>query len=199
MQQQVASFLFQHQSCPLPGIGTLYLRRAGAAGDFTNKTIAAPKPYIEFTDTFTEPSTFINYLAETNGRSNADMTAALDHFCTGLKNEMAAAQQVNLPAVGVFYTDSSGKLHFTEESLPAALIQPVFAERVIHPNEEHSILVGDKESTNTLMTEMLAPKAVTRESWWIWTMVLALVAITIILLYFTMSNNASSLGNAVKI
>ncbi len=199
MQKQIASFLFQHKTCPLPGIGTLKMQHTGALSDFTNKTIAAPTAGIRFVHTDTDPSALLYYLAATTGGSTYEVTEGLDHFCDNLKKELAAQQQVALPGIGVFYADVAGKINFTEETLPASFVQPVFAERVIHPNEEHAILVGDKESTNTLMTEMLAPKAETRENWWIWAIVLGLVAITLIMLYFAMSNDASSFGNAIKI
>ncbi len=199
MQSHIASFLFQHKSCPLPGIGTLYMRRTGAVGDFTSKRIAAPGAGIQFDHTDTDPGSLLEYIAAATGGNKYEVTAGLDHFCDKLKKGLDAQQQVDLRGIGIFYADSTGRISFTEATLPAAFLQPVFAERVIHPNDEHAILVGDKESTNTLMTEMLLPKTETRNNWWIWAIVLALVAVTIILLYFSISNNASSLGNAVKI
>jgi len=199
MQKQIAGFLFQHKNCPLPGVGTLQMQHTAAVGDFTNKTIAAPRASISFVNTDTDPSALLNYLAATTGGTTYEVKEGLDHFCDKIKSDLQAQQQVELPGIGVFYADASGKINFTEDALPESFVQPVYAERVIHPNEEHHILVGDKESTNTLMTEMLAPKEERRENWWIWALVLGLVAVTLILLYFAMKNDASAFGNAIKI
>lgn len=200
MQKQIASFLFQHKYCPLPGVGTLQIQHTGAVSDFSSKTIAAPGVGIRFVHIDRDPSALIDYLAATTGDSKYEVTEALDHFCDNLKKDITAQQQVALDCIGVFYVDGSGKIHFTEQALPGSFVQPVFAERVIHPNKEHHILVGDKEITNTVMTGMLAPKEeIRRDNWWIWAIVLGLVALTFILLYFKMSNNASAFGNAIKI
>lgn len=199
MQKQIASFLFQHKSCPLPGVGTLQMQHTGAVGDFTSKTIAAPRPGIRFVHTDTDPSALLDYLAATTGGNKYEVTEGLDHFCDKMKSDLEAHQQVELPGIGVFYADASGKINFTEEALPESFVQPVYAERVIHPNEEHQILVGDKETTNTIMTGMLAQKEERRQNWWIWALVLGLVAVTLIMLYFAMKNDTSAFGNAIKI
>ena len=68
MQDQIASYLFQHKTCPLPGLGTLSIFNSGAEADFTNKMFAAPKAFIQFTDNETDPSGLLNYLAVTTER-----------------------------------------------------------------------------------------------------------------------------------
>ena len=72
---------------------------------------------------------------------------------------MTQQPDVQLESLGSFFVDDNGKINFKPEELPAAFSQPVFAERVIHPDAEHQILVGDKETTNTVMTELLAAKS----------------------------------------
>ncbi len=199
MHQQIASFLFQNKICPLPGVGTLSMQHSGAEADFTSKTITAPKAGIQFVRSETDTAALVDYLTATTGGSKYEMTEALEHFCDTLKKDVTT-RQVALPGIGIFYADGSSKINFTEETLPVSFMQPVFAERVIHPNDEHHILVGDKEMTNTVMTEMLAPtETVSNDRWWIWALVLALIAITFILLYFTQPNIGSAFGNAIKI
>jgi hypothetical protein len=84
--------------------------------------------------------------------------------------------------------------------LPAAFLQPVKAERVIHPEAEHQILVGDKETTNTLMTEYFSEEVhVKKNRWWIWAIILCLVALIIILLYLNNAGLLSMAGNAMPI
>jgi hypothetical protein len=77
--------------------------------------------------------------------------------------------------------------------------QPVFAERVVHPDAEHAILVGDKETTNTFMAELLIPKVETRDRWWIWAIVLGAVGLIALLIYFTELKGTLPFGNTIKI
>ena len=199
MQKQIASFLFQHKTCPLPGVGTLAIHNLGAEADFTNKTIAAPKPYIQFMAIETDTAGLLDYLAVSTQGSKAEVAESLDHFCDKLKKQITGQANAKLDSIGNFFIDGTGKINFTPEELPLTFLQPVFAERVIHPDAEHNILVGDKETTNTVMTEFLAPRSVSKDRWWIWAIVLAAICLLALLIYFTQFNGTSSFGNAIKI
>lgn len=199
MHNQIAAYLFQNKTCPLPGLGTLSMLGSGAAVDFTNKQITAPKAFIQFSEVETDSTGLLNFLASTTGSSKYEVSEALDHFCDDLRNKITQQPDVQLENLGSFFEDASGKITFKQEELPAAFTQPVFAERVIHPDAEHNILVGDKETTNTVMTELLAPKTETKDHWWIWAIVLSAVGLLALLIYFTEFKGAFPFGNAIKI
>jgi hypothetical protein len=199
MQKQIASFLFQNKSCPLPGLGTLSIINSGAEADFTNKTIAAPKPFIQFTNTETETADLLDYLAASTEGSKYEVTEALDHFCYNLKKQISERSNAKLESIGNFFVDETGNISFTQEELPTTFLQPVYAERVIHPDAEHNILVGDKETTNTVMTEFFNETVLVKDRWWIWAIVLGVVCVLAIIIYFTQLNGTSSFGNAIKI
>jgi len=59
--------------------------------------------------------------------------------------------------------------------------------------------VGDKETTNTVMTELLAPRSETKDRWWIWAVVLGVIGLIALLIYFTELKGAAPFGNAIKI
>lgn len=198
MQDQIASFLFQHKTCPLPGLGTLSISRSEAGSDFTNKVFMAPKTVVQFEQTETDAARLLNYLAVTAGADKYEATKALTRFCVNLRQKISDQPEAHLNSVGSFFADASGTISFKQEELPAAFMQPVFAERVIHPDAEHQILVGDKETTNTIMTELLAPKSETKDRWWIWAILLGIVGIAAIVIYFTQFNGTSAFGNAVN-
>ncbi len=183
----------------MPGLGTLSINNSGAAADFTNKIVAPPQPFIKFDNAETETHDLLDYLSASTGGNKDEVTEALDHFCDNLKKQIAGQSNAKLESIGNFFVDETGNISFTQEELPAAFLQPVFAERVIHPDAEHHILVGDKESTNTLMTEFLAPKPEIKDSWWIWAIVLGALCLVALLIYFTQINGTSSFGNAIKI
>ena len=199
MQKQIASYLFQHKTCPLPGLGTLSIISSAAESDFTNKVFTAPKSSVHFEQTETDTTGLLNYLSVTTGADKHEATEALSHFCDGLKQKMTDQPDVKLNNVGSFFVDASGAINFKQEELPAVFAQLVFAERVIHPDTEHQILVGDKETTNTEMTEFLAPKSAVTNRWWIWAIVLGAIGLLALLIYFTEFNGTSPFGNTIKI
>ncbi len=198
MHNQIASYLFQNKTCPLPGLGTLSLLNSGAEGDFTNKLIAAPKTFIQFTESETDSTGLLNYLATTTGANKYEVTEALDHFCDNLRNKITQQPDVQFDNLGSFFVDASGKINFKQEELPSAFTQPVVAERVIHPDAEHNILVGDKETTNTVMTELLAPRSETKDRWWVWAIVLCVIGLITLVIYFTNFKDTAAFGNAIN-
>jgi hypothetical protein len=199
MQKQIASFLFQNKTCPLPGLGTLSVHNEAAETDFTNKLIKAPKPFIRFVNAETDSAGLLDYLVTTTGGNKYEVTEALDHFCDNLKMEITDRSTVKLDSIGNFFVDGSGKIDFKPQELPAAFTQTVFAERVIHPDAEHHILVGDKETTNTIMAGYLAPKSATTDRWWVWAILLGALGLLALVIYFTELNGTGSFGNAIKI
>lgn len=199
MHNQIASYLFQQKTCPLPGLGTLNMLHSRAEADFINKSIASPAYFIEFNETETDATGLLNYLASTSGGSRNEVTEALGQFCDNLRNKISQQSDVQLENLGVFFADATGKVTFKQEVLPAAFTQPVDAERVIHPDAEHQILVGDKETTNTVMTELLAPKTETPDRWWIWAIILGAIGLLALLLFFTELRGTFPYGNAIKI
>ncbi len=199
MQKQIASYLFQNKSCPLPGIGTLSVLSSGAEADFTDKSIAAPNSFISFANTESDTTGLLKYLAATGSGSIDETAQSLDQFCDDLKKRIAEQSFVNLNQIGNFFIDGSGNIDFKQEELPAVFSQAVYAERVIHPEAEHQILVGDKETTNTIMTERLAAIPETKDRWWIWAVVLGAISLVLLLIYFTEFSGTSSFGNVIKI
>lgn len=195
MQNKIASYLFQHKSCPLPGLGTLSVINTGAEVDFSNKQIHAPQTIICFNDTETDAAGLLSYLSATSGVDQHEAEQALGHFCNSLK----AGAGTNWDSIGSFHVDASGKISFTPEALPAAFAQPVIAERVIHPDVAHQIRVGDKETTTTVMTELLNEQPEAKDRWWIWAIVLGVIALVVLLIYFTgFKGSAGAFGNAVN-
>lgn len=199
MQKQITSYLFQNKSCPLPGLGTLSVLSSGAEADFTNKLIAAPKSFISFVDAESDTAGLVQYLAATSSGSDDKISESLNQYCDNLKKQITDQSNVKLEQIGQFFIDGSGKINFKQEELPRVFSQNVFAERVIHPEAEHHILVGDKETTNTVMTERLSAKPETRDRWWIWAIVIGAVGLALLLIYFTQFSGTSSFGNVIKI
>jgi hypothetical protein len=200
MNQLIASYLFQNRTCSLPGLGTLYIQGSGAVADFTGKQISAPTLVIVFDHKDTDASGFISYVAEKTHSDTYEATEALDHLVGNLRTEVAAHPEgAELVGVGHFFRGKDGKISFRQAELPESFLQPVFAERVIHPDAEHHILVGDKETTNTVMAEYFNETYVSKNRWWVWAIVLGAIGLAILLIYLSGSGTASAFGNAIKI
>jgi hypothetical protein len=200
MHYLIASYLFQNKSCPLPGLGTLWVSPGKAETDFLNTVIKAPSPRIVFEPGENDPGNLVDYIAGKTNRPVEQIPGNLAQFCDNLKTSTTSNKPAALNGVGNFFIDSSGKINFRSAQLPNAFLQPVKAVRVIHPEAEHQILVGDKETTNIVMNEYFNEAPVKKNRWWIWAIVLAVLALLIILLYL---NNTAGLlsmaGNAMPI
>jgi hypothetical protein len=206
MHYLIASYLFQNKSCSLPGLGTLSVSAGKAEADFLNTVIKAPSPRIIFEAKESDTGNLLDYIAAKTNHSIAQTIRQLEQFCNSLKTaatrgaQGAANQPAALNGVGNFFIDSSGKINFRSEQLPAAFLQPVKAERVIHPQAEHQILVGDKETTNIVMSEYFSEEVpVKKNRWWIWAIVLGAIALAAILLYLNNAGLLSMAGSAMPI
>ncbi len=195
MQQLIASYLFQYKTCPLPGLGTLRIVHKSAAANFPDKTIHAPEPEIVFDHTETDAGTLVDYIA---ARTNCPVLSAIDSlgkYCNLLKSELNANAIAAINMVGSFSGDAGGEIQFKPAQLPAVLLPAVVAERVVHPEAAHTMLVGDKETTNTQMAEYYAESSVPKNYWWVWAIILGAVALLALLLYYNDAFASSSFGN----
>ncbi len=200
MQQLIASYLFQNKYCALPGIGSLWVTAGNAATDFLDKKIKAPQTTIIFSDVENKDEGLLDYIAASTSSDKYEATEALEHFCDAVKNNLANNSPATLMGIGEFFVDGAGKIQFQPAALPEAFLPDVKAERVIHPEAEHHILVGDKDSTNTLMTEYFSDTApVQKNRWWIWAIIIASVALLALLIYSNSVNASSMAGSAMPI
>jgi hypothetical protein len=203
MHHLIASYLFQNKTCPLPGLGTLLMATTLAESDFANKIINAPAPVIAFETRENDASNLLDYIA---AKTNSNVFQAIDklgQLCNNLKAAAISNNPATLDGIGNFFTDSTGKICFKPLALPFSFFQPVKAARVIHPEAEHNILVGDKETTNTLMTEYfnedIEEVPVKKDRWWIWVIILGAIALLALLLYVNGTGVSSMVGNVVPV
>jgi hypothetical protein len=199
MQQLIASYLFQHKTCPLPGLGTLLMQHSPAKSDFLNKTIAAPQSQICFDLKESDADQLVDYIAIKTNSPVLTAIDALGKYCNQLKTELNAGNIAAINMVGSFTASNDGTVQFKPMQLPATLLPAVEAERVIHPEAAHNMLVGDRETTNTAMTEYYTETAVAKNYWWVWALVLAVAGLAALLFYFSNSLFSTSFGNIAPV
>lgn len=199
MQQLIASYLFQHKTCPLPGLGTLLIQPGNAQADFLHTRITAPEPTIVFNSNETAADALLDHIAASTNTSIYQAIDMLGQFANHLKTTIQSGAPAVLEGVGSFAAGSSGSILFEPAVVPAAFLPAVTAIRVIHPQAEHAILVGDKETTNTEMTEYFSDEPVQKSRWWIWAIVLGAIGLLALWLYTSGNGNLSRFGSSMSL
>ena len=183
MDYLIAPTLFQNKTCRLPGIGTLNIVTASAETDFINTQIRAPLPSVVF-------------IAELEDTDVYNEFTALSEL---IKKDLDEKGMVTLKGVGDFLKNKEGSIDFLPQPLPRLFTPPVVAERIIRQHAEHAMLVGDKETTNKVMSEYFvedeAEEKPATNRWWIWAIVLGVIGAAILALYI-LQNGFNLLGNA---
>jgi hypothetical protein len=198
MHELIASYLFQHRTCPLPGLGTLTITETEAVSNFSDQLITAPVPNLQFNTKETNADSLLNYLSVKTAKPVNECASSLQDFCTGLQKGALSGNAV-LEGVGYFYTAGNGSLQFNQQALPEDFRPSIPAIRVIRANAEHNVLVGDKETTNTAMTDYFSEVPVTRSRWWIWAIVITALSAGLIVVYLTDPAGNIQFGNALKL
>ncbi len=180
MEYLIAPTLFQNKTCRLPGIGTLEIVVKSADTYFGHHEILAPIPSIVF-----EPST-----ASENVFNEFTALSEL------LKRDLQQKGIVTLKGIGDFILNADDSIGFLPVQINEAFLQPVVADRVLRQDVEHTILVGDREVTNTVMADYYEEEAqrISKNKWWIIALILAAIGIAAIVIYISIFG-LNSFGN----
>ena len=198
MQKLLANYLFQYKNCALPQIGTLHIKTESAALEMGVQKIHAPVNKIIFSNEITDSKNVTEYIA-------ANKNISFDEAAYQLKNisneilSLKEGQEFLLDNVGVFTKSQNDKLLFEEVKEIEIFTPSVYAERVIHPDDSHAILVGDKETDRNSMTEFFTDSlAVENDKWWIWAIVIFVASSVMLFIYLNDDNKNSSFGISHK-
>ena len=202
MYSDLNKYLFQHKSISIPGLGSLVAETIPAVSDFANKQLLPVQIKFRFDKYFDSPDReFFTYLSAKRNIPDFEAIKWYNEFAADLRNKIRTDEEAVWEGVGVFKKDFGGEVVFEPYPPKYELFPTVKAERVIHADATHSILVGDKEKTNYEMTELLQDQVyVEKESWWIYALILAAIGLSI-LFFHLYSNNMrwGVTGNQQKI
>ncbi len=194
MQKLIAGYLFRHKKCVLPGLGTLEIRNAEAGSVAGEQMITPPTPGIHFTDKVSDAEGLALYISADKNISPAEATYLLEKF-SGDIHQSGSGQKTEIPGAGYFSKDADDAVIFIPAELPAYFFPNVHAERVIHPDKSHAILVGDKETDSAAMAEFFAEETPARKRYWgIWTALLFGIAGAAMVFYMNDDNRNSFFG-----
>jgi hypothetical protein len=169
MYKTIASSLFLHKKCMLPGIGTLSLTSHSAETDFLTKRIKAPFQRIEFIQNSNE----INLLSEFSEVSNF------------IKNKLEKDGSVLLDGLGTFTKFSNGKLDFYPISIDSVFNPDIKSEKVVKQETVQEILEEDQQTTEIEVEESFITNDTKFERWKISAIVLFAISILLIIIYIS--------------
>lgn len=197
MDQLLTAYLYEHKNCPLPTLGALQLQPGNATYLPGENKIVGPVASVMLCDKEVPTHSLVDYIAVHKKITSLEASAMLGIYCEGLKAIPSQGQRL-LNGAGAFFKDDENRLQFRSENMPEAYFPGVVAERVIHKDVTHKMLVGDTYTDTTAMTEKLQEITPTRSRWWIGAVLLAVAGIIALVVFYSM-HKAGTTGNGYKI
>ena len=196
MEDLIEQYLFQHNQCPLPSIGTLQLKDGSAIAWHGDNKLSAPVPHIELTGSENPADHFIGFIAARKKISREQASILLQQYCADLQM-LTEHREMKLHHAGTFHIDTFGKLVFKQEAAPMEFLPSVPVQRVLHPKPaSHTIRVGDTETTSVVMTEFYSDKGKRKKDfWWLWALALTAIAAAALSFYFRDHSAPDNFGN----
>ena len=205
MNDILTSYLLQHKSISIPGLGSMYIERIPAQTDFVNKRILPPDYIFRFDKYFDAPDKdFFSYLAQQMNRADYEAIKWYNEWAYELRNKIRDGEVVEWKNVGLLKKDTTGEIIFEPVRAIDTLQEPAPANRVIHSHAQHTMLVGDREVIREFTHEEGEPLEmgtyVEKESWWLYALIIAAIALSVIFFHFYKNGfSVSSAGNQERI
>jgi hypothetical protein len=190
MTETLLSYLLQHKSLSIPGLGSMYIERIPAQTDFVNKRILPPDYHFRFDKYFDAPDKdFFTYLARQKDIADYEAIKWYNEWAYELRNKLRDGQPIQWKGIGTLKKDVSGEIVFEAAGAIPTLHEPAPANRVIHVHAQHTMLVGDREITREITPTDYPEQEVTdtyveKESWWVYALIIAAIALSAIFFHF---------------
>ena len=186
MQDLITSFIIQSKECKLADIGKFTIVITPAKADIANKQIAPAFKEILFNKREEKISEgLIKYIADKKNISSSEALAGVKKWCADTKEKLKNGETIVLESLGVLKKESVGNISF-DNQIATSFFAPVAAERVIHKNSEHAVLVGDRETTSSVMNQFYSEEetATKNNAWKIIAIILLAIALVILFFHF---------------
>ncbi|MDQ6761641.1 MAG: hypothetical protein M3015_03315 [Bacteroidota bacterium] len=202
MQKIIASYLVQKKECNLPGIGNFKINMVPASLDVANKKMFPPAAEIIFTEGDVHlQRDLVNYVSNQQKVGEQQAADNITRWCHNVSESLDAGEKIIFESIGSLQKNAAGNI-FLHAKKEFRLYDAVIAERVIHKNEDHAVLVGDKETTSAVMNEYYKADTVFERkfSWKIWAIVLFSLSLLSLILHFSYhSFNTAGVGNQISV
>ena len=202
MTEALVTYLLQHKSISIPGLGSMYVERIPAQTDFVNKRILPPDYHFRFDKYFDAPDKdFFTYLAQQHDIADYEAIKWYNEWAYDVRNRLREGHTIEWAGIGKLKKDSSGDISFESAGAIPTLQEPAPATRVIHTHAQHTMIVGDTEITREIpepeVNEYPGNETyVEKESWWVYALIIAAIALSVIFFRFYKSGiTTSATGN----
>lgn len=186
MEDLITSYLIQNKECYLPLLGNFAIKQQPASLDIANKKISPPGNDIIFNEEASYLSEGLkNYFAHLHNVQSYEAEEKINNWCLHAKVALDSGEKIVFNSIGNLKKNTTGNVFFEREN-NFNFYEDVIAERVIHQNTEHAVLVGDKETTSGIMNEFYREEVSTQKksAWKIWAIILLSVSLLVLLFYF---------------
>lgn len=185
MQDFITSYLVQTKECALPLLGNFKIQRSPAFLNVPDKELHPGSSEIVYTENANYVAgAFADYISRIQKISWNEAEEKINNWCLEAKMKLDAGEKIVFDSIGSLQKNDNGEILF-EKNQPISFFEPIHVERVIHKNETHAVLVGDKETTSSAMNEFYSEEIVEEKSnWKKWATALAAVGILILIIYF---------------
>ena len=191
-------YLFLNKSIPLPGLGTICLESQAASIDASTRSILPPIYRFRFDKFFDSPDKdLFSYLSSQQNISDYEALRQYNDFAFSLRDRLNYFREAPWEGLGILKKDDMGEIHF-ESSIPnPSFLQPVPAEKVVRANAKHMLLVGDRERSNSEMSDWFAEEPVHgNRLWWLVALLGGIAASLVIMTHFSSNGwKVESTGN----
>lgn len=163
----------------MPGLGSVAVQRKAAISDFVDHVFLPPSYSFQWNQADTNPSPgFYKWLADELNTTEEEAALKVNEYVGELKREINAGKEINWEGVGIIRRGMDSGIELETGDKQLDFEQEVFAEKVIHPDSSHTILVGDEEKSSADMNQFLGlfqRKKITKHRLILWIAAFALV------------------------
>jgi hypothetical protein len=193
------SYLFQHKSISVPGLGTIYLEKNPARIDESGKNILPPTYHFRFDKYFDAPDKdFFLHLAAEKNIPDYEAIKWYNEFSYELRNKIRHEEKAEWEGVGILKKDDEGNIVFESTSGTPSFMQPVPAEYTERKTEAASFAAEENNVSVTASGELVYTEEFTEEKnkWWMYPLIAAAITVAILIFYFSSNGwKMESTGN----
>src|ERR1700704_6644452 len=177
MQALITSYLIQKKECNLPLLGHFRIKTKPADFEKANKKIFPPTDeilYSEFAGNLS--GDLVTYISDRRNITRDEAELEINTWCQYAKEKLDLGEKIIFNSMGSLQKDAAGNIFFQRKK-GYSFYEPVSAEGT-DKNSEHSVLVGDTETTSVVMNEFFRQEIIQKRTWWkIWAIVLLTISL----------------------
>jgi nucleoid DNA-binding protein len=195
MQNLITSYLAQRKECSLPLLGKIKIHTKSAEADIAGRQVHPPVNEIHFDareDYLTDD--LISYIAHVQNSTREEAEENINNWCLQSKMKLDSGEKINFKSIGSLQKNQAGHVFFQTQK-GTRFFDFVSSERASHQNEEHSVIVGEHETTSAVMSEFYRKDEIVQKKPYQKVWVIILLGITMLfLLYYFFTHNFSTVG-----